>query len=83
MANLAKKELDTRTFPEICSTLTQFEWLELKFKLLTALGKTEQTLLNWKSGKTYPNNLIERKEVSNIVNKFLDIRTNHLTLFRV
>lgn len=81
MANLVKKELDTRTFPQICSQLTQFEWLELRNRLFSALGKTEQTLLNWRSGKTYPNTLIERKEVSRIVNAFLGTNTNHLTLF--
>lgn len=83
MANLAKKELDTRTFPEICASLTHMEWLELKNRLFTRLGKTEQTLLNWKSGKTYPAVLIERREVANIVNNLLGIKTNHLTLFRV
>lgn len=83
MANLVKKELDTRTFPVICSSLSDVEWLELKRRLLTTLMKTEQTILNWRNGKTYPSNLTERKEVSSIVNKFLNIRTNHVTLFNL
>ena len=81
MANLVKKELDTRTFPTICSGLSQLQWLELKRRIMTKLMKTEQTVFNWKNGKTYPNNLSERKEVASIVNAYLDIKTNHLTLF--
>lgn len=81
MANIVKKEIDTRTFAEICATLTQPAWLELRGRLFTKLGRTEQTLLNWRSGKTYPNSNLERREVSNIVNRFLGINTTHLTLF--
>lgn len=83
MANIAKKELDTRTFPQICLHLTRSEWFDLKQKLYTSMGKTEQTLNNWKCGRTYPGTLTERKEVSNIVNRVLGIRTTHLTLFGV
>lgn len=83
MANIAKKELDTRTFPEICASLSQVEWLELKRRILTRLMKTEQTCTNWKNGKTYPATLAERKEVSSIVNSFLGTNTNHVTLFKL
>ena len=83
MANLVKKELDTRTFPEICKSLTQNQWLELRNRVWLKLGKTEQTLLNWRWGKTYPLSLIERKTISEIVNQVLKIRTQHNTLFIV
>lgn len=81
MANLVKKELDTRTFPEICSTLTKPEWLELKCRLMKRIGKCEQTYINWKNGKTYPAGILERKAVSDVVNALLQTNTNHNTLF--
>ena len=83
MANIMKKNVDTRTFPAICASLTEMEWLELKRQLMTRLIKTEQTILNWKHGKTYPNDHTARLEVSKIVNKFLDIKTSHVTLFNL
>lgn len=83
MANLVKKPLDTRTFPEICRSLTQNQWLEIRNKMFLKLGKTEQTLLNWRWGKTYPLSLVERKTISEIVNQVLNIKTQHNTLFIV
>lgn len=83
MANIAKKELDTRTFPQICLHLTSSEWFEIKTTLSTATGKTEQTLNNWRSGRTYPGTLSERRDVSKIVNRVLGIKTTPLTLFGV
>lgn len=83
MANLTKKVLDTRTFPEICKSLTQNQWLEIRNRMFLKLGKTEQTLLNWRWGKTYPLSLIERKTISEIVNSVLGIKTQHNTLFIV
>ena len=83
MANLVKKVLDTRTFPEICKSLTQNQWLEIRNRMFLKLGKTEQTLLNWRWGKTYPLSLIERKTISEIVNSVLGIKTQHNTLFIV
>jgi hypothetical protein len=83
MANIVKKVLDTRTFPEICKSLSQNEWLEIRNRMWLKLGKTEQTLLNWRWGKTYPLSLVERKTIADIVNQVLKIRTQHNTLFRV
>lgn len=81
MANIVKKEIDTRTFAEICATLSQLEWLELKDRIHNKLGKSYQTYLNWRSGKTYPFSQSERREVSAVVNKFLGINTNPFNLF--
>ncbi len=83
MANIVKKVLDTRTFPEICKSISQNEWLEIRNRMWLKLGKTEQTLLNWRWGKTYPLSLVERKTIADIVNQVLKIRTQHNTLFRV
>lgn len=83
MAKLAKKELDTRTFPEICKSITATEWIEIRNRMFVKLCKTEQTFLNWRNGKTYPLSIIERKAVAEIVNKVLGIKTQHNTLFIV
>lgn len=80
MANIAKKELDTRTFPEICSTLSSAEWLAIRDRCALQTGKTEATIYNWREGKL-PGDLCCRKAVSEIVNRVLGIKTNHRTLF--
>lgn len=82
MANLAKKDLDTRTFVEICSALSQTEWLDLKYDIMTKLRKTEQTVLNWRNGKTIPATQSERRDISKIVSSALSIRTTPSILFR-
>lgn len=83
MANLVKKELDTRTFLDICSTLTQQQWLDLKYEIMTKLRKTEQTVLNWKNGKTIPAAHSERNDICKILRSSLDIKTIPSTLFRI
>lgn len=80
MANIVKKELDTRTFPQICATLSKSEWEEIRNKCVTKTGKTESAVYYWREGKR-PLSLMERKEVSDIVNRVLGINTNHRTLF--
>ena len=82
MANLAKKDLDTRTFPEICSSMSQTDWLDLKYNIMTKLRKTEQTVLNWRNGKTIPATQSERRDISKIVSSALSIRTTPSILFR-
>ena len=82
MANLVKKDLDTRTFPEICSAMSQTEWLDLKYEIMTKLRKTEQTVLNWRNGKTIPATQSERRDISKIVSSALSIRTTPSILFR-
>ena len=82
MANLAKKDYDTRTFREICSTLSQEQWLDLKFDIMTKLRKTEQTVLNWKNGKTIPATQSERESITKLMGTFLSIKTTPSILFR-
>ena len=81
MANLAKKDYDTRTFPEICSGLTTDQWLVLRERIMTRTRCSKQTILNWKSGKTIPASILERVAISGIVNRVLGINTIHNTLF--
>ena len=80
MANIVKKELDTRTFPEICSSLSNAEWLAIRDRCVIQTGKTESAVYYWREGKQ-PVSLMERKAVSEIVNRVLGIKTNHRTLF--
>jgi hypothetical protein len=80
MANIVKKELDTRTFPEICSSLSNAEWLAIRDRCVIQTGKTESAVYYWREGKQ-PVSLMERKAVSEIVNRVLGIKTSHRTLF--
>ena len=80
MANIAKKDLDTRTFPEICSSLSNAEWLAIRDRYVIQTGMTESAVYYWREGKQ-PVSLMERKAVSEIVNRVLGIKTTHRTLF--
>ena len=83
MANIQKKDYDTRTFSEICSTITTAQWLDLRERVMTRTRCSKQTVLNWKSGKTCPASILERQAIAGIVNRVLGINTNHTTLFIV
>lgn len=80
MANIVKKELDTRTFPEICASLNNAEWLAIRDRCVILTGKTESAVYYWREGKQ-PASLMERKAVSEVVNRVLGIKTSHRTLF--
>ena len=80
MANIAKKDLDPRTFPEICASLSNAEWLAIRDRCVIQTGKTESAVYYWREGKQ-PVSLMERKAVSEIVNRVLGIKTSHRTLF--
>lgn len=83
MANLAKKDLDTRTFPQICSSISGSEWLLLRDRIIEKTEKSEQAVYKWKDGKCIPMSIPERKQIAEIVNRVLGIRTSHITLFRL
>lgn len=83
MANIAKNLFDTRTFPEICSGISNAEWLAIRDRIVLQTGKAEQTVYYWKDGKTAPMSLIERKAVAEIVGRVLGIKTNHRMLFPI
>jgi hypothetical protein len=80
MANIVKKDLDTRTFPEICASLSKSEWQEIRTSCVMKTGKTESAVYYWREGKQ-PVSLMERRAVSDIVNRVLGIKTTHRTLF--
>lgn len=80
MANIVKKELDTRTFPEICASLSNAEWLAIRDRCVIQTGKSESAVYYWREGKQ-PGSLMERKAVSEIVNRVLGIKTSYRTLF--
>lgn len=81
MANIVKKELDPRTFPEICSTITQGEWLAIRDRIAVQTAKTEVAIFKWAKGQCMPQSLMERKIISEVCNRVLGIKTNHRTLF--
>lgn len=80
MANIVKKDLDTRTFPQICASLSKSEWQEIRTNCVMKTGKTESAVYYWREGKQ-PVSLMERRAVSEIVNRVLGIKTTHRTLF--
>lgn len=81
MANIAKKDLDTRTFPQICSGLSKAEWLAVRDRIMMETGKTDVCVYKWGYGQTMPMSLIERKTISAIVSRVLGIKTHHSMLF--
>lgn len=81
MANIVKKDLDSRTFPEICAAITQGEWLAIKDRIVVQTAKTEVAVFKWAKGQCAPQSLAERKIVSEVCNRVLGIKTNHRTLF--
>lgn len=81
MANLAKKDYDTRTFVQICASLPREQWLAIRDRIMTKTGCSKQTIINWKRGVTIPASKLERVEISRTVNRFLGIETIHTTLF--
>ena len=81
MANIAKKELDPRTFPEIISSISQGEWLAIRDRVIMQTGKTDVAVWKWGQGQCQPQSLPERKVISEIVNRVLGIKTSHRTLF--
>lgn len=83
MANLVKKELDTRTFPQICESLTNAEWLAIRDKIVVKTGKSEAAVYYWRDGKTAPASLPDRKTVAEIVGRVLGITTNQRILFPI
>lgn len=83
MANIVKKELDTRTFPQICSGITNAEWLAIRDRIVLQTGKSESAVYYWRDGKKSPASLIERKAVAEIITRVLGIKTNHRMLFPI
>ena len=81
MANIAKKDLDTRTFPQICSGLSKAEWLAIRDRIIIETGKSDVCVYKWGYGQTMPMSLIERKTISAIVSRVLGIKTHHSMLF--
>lgn len=72
---------DARTFPEIWGKLNQDEKSDLSAKLFAAkCCGTPQTIWNWGTGKTRPAPLV-RKEIANVVSKFIGTRVFGATLF--
>lgn len=81
MANLENYSRDTRTFMQICATLTKRQWVELQGELSQKLKRSHQCIYNWKRGVRIPSSATERVKVSDHINKKFNIFTRHWTLF--
>lgn len=83
MANIAKKNVETRTFPQICAGISNGEWLAIRDRIVLKTGKAEQTIYLWRDGRTKPTSLVERKAVAEVVNTVLGTNCNHKYLFPI
>ena len=81
MANIVKKDVDTRSFTEICSSISNAEWLAIRDRIEEQLEKSVSAIYYWKDGKTFPASLVERKTVAEIVSRVLRIKTHYRVLF--
>ena len=81
MANLGNNSLDTRTFAQICATLTKRQWVEMQGELAQKLKRSLQCIYNWKKGVRIPSSASERVKVSQYINQKYKITTRHGTLF--
>jgi hypothetical protein len=81
MAKLEKKSVDTRSFPEICKSLSNAEWILIRDRIAASTGKSESAVYYWRDGSVIPGSILDRKAVAEIVSRVLKIKTNHRMLF--
>ena len=81
MANLENNLVDTRTFAQICASLSKRQWVELQGELAQKLKRSMQCIYNWKRGDRIPGSASERVKISNHLNSKYGITTRHWTLF--
>lgn len=81
MANIVKKDADTRSFKEICSSISNAEWLAIRDRIVEQLEKSVSAIYYWREGKTFPTSLADRKTVAEIVSRVLKIKTHYRMLF--
>lgn len=81
MANLSKKELDARSFPEIWKELTPVQQIELRNEIISKLHVTRQAVHHWAIGKRKPTLDIVKKEVCKSLANVSGIHAYYLSLF--
>ena len=80
MANIVKNDVDTRTFPQICSSISNAEWLAIRDRIVDETEKSVSAIYYWREGKI-PGSLTEKKKVAEIVSRVLKIKTHYRVLF--
>ena len=83
MANIVKKDVDTRSFREICSSISNAEWLAIRDRIVDQLEKSVSAIYYWREGNTIPTSLADRKTVAEIVSRVLKIKTHYRVLFPI
>ena len=81
MANIVKNDVDARSFSQICSDISNAEWLAIRDRIVDATEKSTSAVYYWREGKTFPTSLVERKTVAEIVGRVLKIKTHYKVLF--
>lgn len=78
-----KEQYDTRTFPEIYSSLNHLQQLELRDEIIAKTGVTRETVFNWAKKGRAPQYSGIRRIVSDCVKKVTGIRTPQHILFDI
>ena len=78
-----KEQYDTRTFPEIYSSLNHLQQMELRDEIISKTGVTRATVFNWATGARAPQYKGIRKIVSDCVKKVADVRIPQHILFDI
>ena len=81
MANLVINPTDARTFVQFCDSLSKKEWVDLHGELMQRLKRSAQCIYKWKNGLSIPSSIMERKAISDHINKKYQTLTRHWTLF--
>ena len=78
-----KEQYDTRTFPEIYSSLNHLQQMDLRDEIISRTGVTRVTVFNWAKGDRVPQYKGIRNIVSDCVKKITGIRSPQHILFDI
>jgi len=74
------KSIDTRSFPEIWETLTDYQKDNLRFAIYVNMRVSPQTVWYWRTGKRRPS-FVNRKEIARLTSIVTKTKCNSELLF--
>lgn len=78
-----KETIDTRTFPEIYSSLNKLQQKELRNKIIRKTGVSRQTVWYWATGDRIPQNEGIRNLVAECIKKIAGVKVPQHILFDI
>ena len=78
-----KETYDTRTFPEIYSSLNHLQQMELRNEIISRTGVSRVTVFNWSKGDRVPQYSGIRRIVSECVKKVVGVHAPQHMLFDI